>query len=288
MSPVETLTVEAVDSYPLGAQLYGEERAEGPVFLIAGATGVPQRYYGAFARWLVEQGGSVVTFDFRGIGASRPPTLRGFPATARDWGRLDLEGAARFAKKRFPGRELVLVGHSIGGQLLGLAPAVAAFSRVFTVAAQVGSWRDWPGLSKWVMAGLWYGLMPAAVSVVGYFPGALGTGSDLPAGMAREWARWGRHRDYLLRDVSREGYEQLRVPLLSYSFSDDLYAPKQAVDKLHALYARAAVERVHWAPQDVGVKAIGHFGFFREPFRESLWARARPFLFGTTPSLRSS
>lgn len=288
MSPVETLTVRAVDYYPLGAQLYGGERADGPVFLINGATGVPQRYYRAFSEWLVEQGGSVVTFDFRGIGASRPKSLKGFPAKARDWGQLDFEGAIRFAEQRFPGRELVLVGHSIGGQLIGMAPAATAFSRVFTVAAQVGSWRDWPGLGKWAMAGLWYGLMPAAVSVMGYYPGKLGMGSDLPAGMALEWASWGRHRDYLLRNVSREGYERLTAPFLSYSFSDDFYAPKQAVDKLHALYSHASVERVHLTPRELGVKAIGHFGFFRERFRDSLWARARPFLFGSTPSVRSN
>lgn len=288
MSPVETLTVRAVDYYPLGAKLYGAEGSQGPVFIINGATGVPQRYYRPFAEWLEGQGGTVLTFDFRGIGESRPKSLKGFPARARDWGQLDFEGAIRFAKQKFPGRELVLIGHSIGGQLIGMTPSAHEFSRIFTVAAQVGSWRDWPGMGKWAMAGLWYALMPAAVTLVGYYPGKLGMGADLPAGMALEWASWGRHRDYLLRSIPREGYERLTAPFLSYSFSDDFYAPKNAVDKLHAIYSRATVERVHLSPKELGVKQIGHFGFFRERFREALWERARPFLFGSTPSLRSN
>ena len=41
--------------------------------LIVPAMGVDQRYYAAFASWLADQGYFVVTFDYRGMGRSRPP-----------------------------------------------------------------------------------------------------------------------------------------------------------------------------------------------------------------------
>ena len=50
--------------------------------VIGPAMGVPQVYYADFARWLSHQGWQVVTFDYRGSGASTPTTphrgLRGF------------------------------------------------------------------------------------------------------------------------------------------------------------------------------------------------------------------
>ena len=54
--------------------------------LIASAMGVKRRYYDAFAQYLAARGISVVTFDYRGIGESRPASLRGFDATMLDWG----------------------------------------------------------------------------------------------------------------------------------------------------------------------------------------------------------
>lgn len=275
----EPLRVTADDGYCLSATVFGAG-ARGPVVVINGATGVRQRYYAHFAQWLVERGATVVTYDYRGIGKSRPHRLRGFQGRMRDWGEHDFEGVLRHVAHAFAGRELVVVGHSVGGQLIGMAPSGVGIARVVTVAAQVGSWRLWPGASKWAFAGLWYGLMPGLTRVMGYFPGQLGIGADLPREVALEWASWCRHDDYFLgHGVSRDGYERLAVPMLSFSFSDDGYAPKPAVDRLHSIYSRAQLERVHLAPRDVGVKSIGHFGFFRERFAPTLWERAAGFIF---------
>jgi hypothetical protein len=47
--------------------------------------GVTQSFYAPLARWLAGQGYLAITFDYRGIGESAPPTLRGFGATLTDW-----------------------------------------------------------------------------------------------------------------------------------------------------------------------------------------------------------
>jgi predicted alpha/beta hydrolase len=285
MSPLETLVmpgpirISAVDGYALGGTTF--EGGPGPVVVVSGATGVHQRYYARFAQWLAGQGATVVTFDYRGIGESRPHRLRGFEARVRDWGEQDLEGVLRFAAEAWPGRAVKLLGHSVGGQLVGLAPSARHVSGVMTVASQSGYWGHWPLPSKVAMAGLWYGLMPLTSSLVGYFPGKLGIGEDLPRGVAEEWARWCRSEGYFTEHgVSAEGFAQVRAPVLALSFTDDPYAPKTAVDWLHRLYRSALVERRHVSPRELGVRAVGHFGFFRESFRESLWITARGFLLG--------
>ena len=49
-----------------------QPRAAAPLaqVVVAGAMGVQQSYYQAFARWLAEQGYGVTTFDYRGHGLS--------------------------------------------------------------------------------------------------------------------------------------------------------------------------------------------------------------------------
>jgi predicted alpha/beta hydrolase len=202
-----------------------------------------------------------------------------------DWGKHDLEGVLRFAHQEWNGRPLVAIGHSVGGQILGQPASNHLYSRAVTIGSQFGSWQLWPGARKWAMAGLWYGLMPALTHTLGYFPGSLGIGADLPKEVALEWARWCRSPEFFLaHGVSRDGYSRLKIPMLSFSFEDDTYAPKAAVDALHSLYAQAQIERRHVVPRDLGVKEIGHFGFFRDTFRPTLWEGLGEFVFGAVAS----
>ena len=60
--------------------------------------------------------------------------------------------------------------------------------------------------------------------------------------------------------------------------TDDAFAPLPAVEALGRLYPNARWETRRVAPRDVGAKALGHFGFFRERFRDSLWREAADWL----------
>jgi predicted alpha/beta hydrolase len=74
------------------------------------------------------------------------------------------------------------------------------------------------------------------------------------------------------------GYARVRAPILSYSFSDDEYAPRPAVENL--LYSNADRTHVHLRPRDVHARRVGHFGFFRPAFEQSLWRPAIAWLQG--------
>ena len=65
--------------------------------IINAATSVRCRYYSRFADYLFAQGFDVLTYDYRGIGESRPASLRGFKASWSDWGRLDFEAMLQLA-----------------------------------------------------------------------------------------------------------------------------------------------------------------------------------------------
>ncbi|MFN9105650.1 MAG: serine aminopeptidase domain-containing protein, partial [Betaproteobacteria bacterium] len=81
------------DGFELHATTFGDAHRCRAAVLIAPGMGIEQHFYAAFAQWLAEQGFLVVTFDYRGIGHSRPPqyrrSLRGFEADVMTWARRD-------------------------------------------------------------------------------------------------------------------------------------------------------------------------------------------------------
>ncbi len=274
-SPLEDLTFPATDGFTLSGTAYTPlaGAAHGAV-LIASATGVRRRYYDRFCRHLAQSGLSALCFDYRGIGNSRPKSLRGFPAQMQDWGERDLPGAIAQARQRWPTLKLALIGHSAGGQIVGLAPNAKELSALLLVAAQSGDWRLWPAKWRPVMFAIWYLGIPAVSHLAGYLPGALGVGGDLPKGVALQWARWCRRVGYLTggEDAARAtGYAALKLPLRALSFEDDsFYAPRRAVAQLLTFYSSATVEHTHLVPGEGGLGPIGHFGFFRSDQR-ALW-----------------
>jgi predicted alpha/beta hydrolase len=274
------VTLRASDGIELAATLFEGDATQGRALIIAPATGVRREFYAPLATFLSTAGFHVLTFDWRGIGGSRAGSLRGFDASMTLWGTRDLPAAIDYAATRWPNARLHALGHSFGGQSLGLAPDARRLSSAVTVAAQSGYYGHWPRPSRYKYALLWRALMPGITRLAGYFPSRrMGLGEDLPAGVALEWARWCRTPDYL-GDYS--GHRRFVAPLLAYSFADDDYAPRGAVEWLHGKYGTKELEHRHLEPRALGAKRIGHFGFFRAGdataplWRQTVeWLRAR-------------
>jgi predicted alpha/beta hydrolase len=275
------LRLPARDGFRLAATLYepdpGNDR--NTAVLINSATAVPRGYYDAYARSLAGEGFSVLTYDYRGIGGSRPQSLRGFRARMIEWGEEDQVGMIDWIGAHLRPRHLLVVGHSVGGQMVGLADNNNRIDAVLTVAAQNGYMGHWPAEGRWKLALRWY-LVPVVSRVFGYVPGWMGTREDLPAGVAREWAAWCRRPGFLFNghDERRRGFQRFTKPILAYSFEDDPYAPRLAVETLLSEYRNAPVTLRHVHSREVGAPEIGHFGFFRERFRDTLWRESAEWL----------
>ncbi len=277
------IEIPATDGYPLAATLLEPSADPGlPTVVISSATAVKRSYYLRFAQFLANEGFRVVTFDYRGIGGSRPQRLRGFKAFMHQWTERDLEGVIQWLSQRNPSSPVLLVGHSFGGQGLALLPSRHRLAGALTVAAQSGYWAHWDGLPRLKVLFFWFALIPISSRILGYFPAKrLGISEDLPAGVALEWARWGRQRDYIQSaqvEAWQRGFEDFEGPILAYSFSDDFFAPRRAAESIQACYSNADITHRHLSPDDYGVPSIGHWGFFRETFRNTLWAESLDWL----------
>jgi predicted alpha/beta hydrolase len=191
-----------------------------------------------------------------------------------EWAKMDAVAAHRFVRERFGSAErVVLVGHSFGGQLLGLVDEALDTAGAVLVGSQLGYYGSWPLVPRVKLALAWR-VVPQLTSLYGYLPGKVfGMREDLPRGVATEWARWCTHPDYFMADHgdARARFARFRGPLRFYNFTDDAYAPETAVRRLASCFDETKLERVVVAPRDHGGGRIGHFGFFRRRFRDSLW-----------------
>jgi len=283
--------VVAADGFPLLAHTFGDARTARAGVLIVPAMGVEQQYYAAFAQWLAAQGHFVATFDYRGMGHSRPAQFRrslaGFEADVTTWAMCDTAALVDFVADRVAGRPLLWLGHSLGGQIFGLVPNRDRVTAMLTIAAGSGYWLQNVARLRATVWWLWYVVVPVALPLFGYFPGrTLRKVGDLPAGVMRQWRRWCLNRDYLIGvegDAVRERYRAIRTPILSLSFTDDELMSRTNIESLHSFYASAPRELRRIAPRDIGQKKIGHFGFFRRRAADALWPQAGQWLASFAP-----
>lgn len=262
--------VVAADGYRLSASYFEAVDAD-TVVLVNSATAVPRRFYQRFAAYLQRQGWQVVTYDYRGIGDSKPTSLRGFDASMRDWALLDMTAMVDWIDRELAPKRLFAIGHSFGGQTLGLIGNAGRVDAMVGVSAQSGYWGAQGGSEPARVRLLVTAIIPLLARLVGFFPWSwFANGADLPKGVALEWARWCRDPDYLLGDQSLplERYGEFTAPVLAYSIEDDDWGTRRAVDDMMRAYPN--VTRRHIAAADYGLPRLQHMGFFRAG-SEGIW-----------------
>jgi len=273
--------IPARDDYPLAATVFAPAAAPRRVVLISSATAVPRRIYRGFATYLAERGFAALTFDYRGIAGSRPRTMKGFEARMRDWAALDFTAAIDHMRNVWPAADLAVVGHSFGGHALGLAPNNDKISRALLVAAQAGYWRLFAAPEKYRVYVMMRFIGVPIARALGYVPGRLGIGEDVPGGVFLEWTDWVRKPRYFFDDptlTALENFPRFRGPLRAICLADDPWGTPRAIDLLCSGFTGTTPERIDVHPRDVSAKRIGHFGFFKPEHRDTLWRDAAQWL----------
>lgn len=276
----EEIELRCEDGVTLPATLWRTQNAAAAV-VIAPALGVPRKFYNKFGDALAQAGYAVLSFDYRGIdGAGKQVALKDLELA--HWGQRDLHAALQRVRAEFPNAKRAVVGHSIGGQLPGLTAESLSVDAFVMIAASLPHGSRYGLRDRFQIELLWRVLVPLFGRGERFPARRIGFASiDLPGRIVRQWATWGSSKDYLFDrrfglDTSR--YAQIKAPLLAYSFADDGYASKQAVEALNARYSAAKLTHRHI--ERVPGKLYGHFGYFRESQRESLWRETLDWLAG--------
>lgn len=269
--------IRCLDGVLLGGHLWcapdGGSRGS---IIVNPATGVLARFYHRYARFLACHGFDVLTYDYRGVGLSRPEHLRGCGYRWRDWGERDFDAALRFMRERRRDGPLMVVGHSVGGFLPGLAENAPLIDRMLTVGAQYAWWGDYMPRRRLSLFAKWHVAMPVVTVLCGYFPGRrFGWLEDLPAGVAQEWSfrgpRFERSHPRGERQAVLSRMVAVQAPILAIAVSDDELGTVPAVRRTLGYYRGAERTAVLLRPADYGRQAIGHFNLFHDSHAAGFW-----------------
>ncbi len=247
----------------LGLHVYPDTPGA-PVVLIWPAMGVPARYYRLFAGKLTEAGLSVMVVELRGTGSSTPKPSRrsryGYPELTEDVGAV-LDAV----KPRTDGRRLILLGHSLGGQVCALHLALTGDRRVdglALVAVGLPWFRLYPAGRRLGVLGFTQAI-GATTALLGIWPG-WAFGGRQARRVILDWAytaRHGRFRPIDGVDVDR-ALHTVTTPVLAVSVDNDFYTPPGTLDHLCGKLAAAPVRRLHVTAAEAGA-AIDHLNWVR-------------------------
>jgi predicted alpha/beta hydrolase len=285
--------IRASDGCSLSALTLDTEDASefAPVILIFPAMAAPARAYRKMGRFFTARGYRVILAQPRGIGPSGE-----VPSRRVDYGieaHLDSDWPAfvEWVQAQYSRAPLVLLGHSLGGQLSAIYAGRAGgqVAGLVLLNASFVHYRNWDLPYRPL---LWciFRCCSLLARCSGYFPGnRLGLGHRVSKGVVQDWARWGltgRYTDTDGGDLERD-LASVTAPVLSISFSDDrFYAPERAVDEFVRRVVSAVVTRWHLSPGELQRKAMGHFGHLRDG--QPLWERIHIWLAGRGIEARSS
>ncbi len=271
---MERIRVKTLKSHEISVHFFESQQPIDEVVVIVSATGVRQQYYAYFADYLAENGFHVFSFDYTGIGESITKPLEKEQTTAVEWASNDLESVIQCAVERFPHHKIHLIGHSIGGQIIGFAPSAVRISNMLTVASQSGYWGLWKGYSRYAYWTIWNLVVPVSLKIFGYLPSKSIMGMEnLPKNMAKQWSGWCKHKNYFVDTIDQDQryHHLIKSTLFSFSLEGDNFAPQQAVDWLAAQYSNSVVHRIHLHPKDYDINKIGHFDVFRLHSKPTIW-----------------
>ena len=280
MNTPEPVTLTTADGFQIAALRYAAEGTVKGHLVMAGATGVPQGFYRRFALYAASQGYHVMTLDYRGIGLSRPASLKGFRMDYLDWARQDL--AAAVEAMSVEGLPLYVVGHSFGGHAFGLLPNHHKVAGLYTFASGAG-WHGWmPRMERLRVQLMWSVIGPLIVRLHGYLAWSwLGMGEDLPLGVYRQWKQYCQYPRYFFDDPTMKhvvpGFEDVRSPIMSVVALDDLWAQPASRDAFMSGYRNADWQKTDIDPRQAGMGPIGHMGYFKAACAP-LWENALHWL----------
>lgn len=273
----ESFWMTCKDGYQLAAHFYPAQspKSANPV-LICPATGITKSFYHSFASWLSQQGYDVLSFDFRGIGDSLHGTLKQSTASINDWGTLDIPCAIDTLLGKTEAQQVTLLGHSAGGQLLGIVPNFHKVAKVIAVAGSTGHVKGLKGKTKFLAPVMFNVIFPISSAIKGY--GAtqfIGMGENLPKKVAQQWREFCSHPGYVKNAIGKtihhDFHTEIICPITSIWASDDEIATKRNVEDLLKLYPNAPTKMLELNPMKLGHKSIGHMLMFKKS-HQNLWS----------------
>ena len=272
---MQQLFLKTSDQNLISVTVFEPQNPNGKLLLINSATGVKQQIYFSFAKYFAENGFTAITYDYRGIGDSKPKKMNGFHATMRIWGTDDFKTVTDFIKKNYQNHQKFCLGHSVGALIIGMNENAHIFDKFIFVATQdayIGNLKANIAAS----AVLGFGIaVPLTTKFFGYFPAhRFGLGESLPKGVAYDWRTLilnKKSTSRLYEKIATHFSKDLKQETFIIHAEDDPWVTMKGMENLmNNVYPHLKKTYREIKVSDSEKGEIGHINFFRS-FNKSLW-----------------
>ena len=264
---VYSLSILTDRNKALAATVYRPKSAVKKAIMMAPATGIKRQFYHNFATYLAEHGFGILTYDNEGIGDSLTTDLAKSDASLISWGRYDMPAVLDALQDEFADASYHLIGHSAGGQLIGLMPNYESIASVFNVACSSGRIKNMR-MSYRLKAKFFMDIfIPLNNLILGYTASdKVGMGAPLPKNVARQWSEWCNGAGYIKtafgKSIHTHFYNDIAMKALWLGFSDDDIANSKNMDDMIRVFSQMPVEKRFFDPKEFGLDSIGHMLYF--------------------------
>jgi predicted alpha/beta hydrolase len=193
-----------------------------------------------------------------------------------DWGILDMNAALNYMVEVENLTNIVWIGHSVGGQLVGFLEKREHIKHIISISAALGYWGYFPFPMKMVVWTLWYVISPILTKVYGY--GTLkkvGWGENLSKNTFLEWRGWCMNKDYygkfLQEKLHTDKFYDFTVPITAVYLSDDYIANDITAPLMSKFYPNSTFDVMKLQVKRYTSHKVGHSGIFKKKFQNSLW-----------------
>lgn len=279
---MKEIKLKTSDGCDLVAHLFTPEKSNYKILLINAATGVKQQVYFSFAKYFTEHGFTVLTYDYRGIGLSKPSKMKGFKASMRIWGTHDFKALTDLIKINYKNYHKYCLGHSVGALILGMSEGSKIFEKFVFVATQ-DAYIGHLSLNIRPIALFGFGVaVPVTSNLLGYFPSHwFGLGESLPKGSAYDWRTLVLNKKStgkLFAKIENDHSKTLHQETLVIYAEDDPWVKMKGMESLmNKGYTNLRKKYREVKISESDKNEIGHINFFRS-YNKNLWSIALDYL----------
>ncbi len=276
----EKFTVQCEDGVILSGVLLIPESPRA-VVQFNGGTATKKEFYLPFLEYLCKHHYICCLWDYRGSGESAPADLAQCDFTIRDYGLQDMPAVKAFLERRFGHLPLLLFVHSVGGQQIGFMADLEGYKGMVAFAVSTGYLPHMPLGYRVKSAFFFYVFTPLSIFLKGYLSSRVfGFMEDLPKNVVKEWRDWCEKETYFFdkafygKTVPTGKFNDIPFPIHVIWTNDDPIANPNSVKTFwNNVKSRHGITFDELTPQKLGLKSIGHFGFFRKKMRSVLWQK---------------
>jgi predicted alpha/beta hydrolase len=277
----EKITIPCADGTLLKGVLLIPEQVHA-VVQFNGGTAVRKEYYLPFLEYICAHGYLCCLWDYRGSGESAPVSLKNCDYRFSDYGVKDMPAVKSYLRNRFSEYPLYVIAHSVGGQQLGFMDETKDIQGLIGFSVSTGYFKTMPWKYRLSCYYFFYLFGPLSIAIKGYVANKrFGYMEDLPKNVVREWGTWCHKPDYFFDtkfagvSVPKGSFEQYTFPVHLYWATDDPIANSKSVATyLRHVRSTKTITTQEVVPEKYQVKAVGHMGFFRRQFKNTIWKEA--------------